>query len=268
LPDVESGLVFWVLTLDGHLHGRTLQELYAGFARRWRLFLRRLRHWADRRGIPGPGQAWLRTVEAHQSGVPHLNVMMHWPELAALQRSEQPLIDLVLMGKSRYWLRGELRDMAVAVGFGPRSSLELPRSGAERLASYAAKCAAYGDRVAGEVAKKSQLPVLAPKGLRRYSSGKGFLVPKRKNPLLTGTILQRRLSPEGDERILPLVWPKCPKAQEAVQQCIDAELARTHRDYDRGIRPGARISDYVASRERFSVLHSDDAQETGPPAPA
>lgn len=124
---------------------------------------------------------YVAVVEQHENGHegdrwPHLNIVMHWPWLAERVRGSS--VRLIPRGRgkadSRVLGPGLLLDTIVAAGFGYQSSAEIVRDD-KAVAGYVAKHAAAVDRVTGEIAKRSQLPVDAPRGFRRIRSGRGFL---------------------------------------------------------------------------------------------
>ena len=80
-------------------------------------------------------------------------------------------------------------------GWGLESTAERARSAAS-VASYVVKLAGEGGKVAGELAKLSQAPTMAPERFRRLRSGSGFL-PARKGTQegVTGTLIRRERSP-------------------------------------------------------------------------
>lgn len=279
LGDVQAkDCAFMVLTLDGALHARdfaSVQQLYRELGKRWQRFRYRLNRWLVSEGLPPlkrsgelrkrsrgerpdwPGFCW--TLEQHKSGVPHMNVFIYHPALAARLRHDRKLNEVVgrMMGDELRYMQGDVKRHAIECGFGPQSMLEaLEEDALERVCSYIAKVAKKGGAVLGELAKQSQLPHMAPKGIRRYSASHGLLAPMRKNPERTGCLLQRQRTREGDERIVPLVIPKDPLAAAEVWRCVDYEERRLLRRYGEGHRPGKQDDDWTVTVEHF---------ERGPP---
>lgn len=164
----ESECLFLVLTLDQRAdaaRGMTKQQAFGDvLVRRVQSLIQWIRRNHDR------GARYVLTVEQHRSGWPHVNVILHAPELARL---------LELEGRQDGLAPEWLRDVAVSCGLGRQLWAETPRTSGKRLAAYIVKLAHQETlTVAGEVAKLSQVPVTAPRGFRRLRSSPGFL-PKR-----------------------------------------------------------------------------------------
>lgn len=249
--------LFLVLTLDGPLHTRNaskIEQLYRELGRRWQRFRQRLSRWLVSVDMKPLENTWVRTVEKHQSGMPHLNVLIHHPGLASAMRAEKRMREVAArcMGDELRWLRGPLLAHAQAVGFGPRSTLEHLTGDVElsRVASYLAKNAKAATRVAAEIAKQSQLPTNAPRSLRRYSAGRGWLPPRRKDPDVTGAVFVRRPTPEGDEVVEPLVRPKDPEALAEVLATAAYEEGLLLARYSRGHAPGKQADDYTRTHHQ------------------
>lgn len=166
---------------------------------------------------------WVSTVEAHRSGWPHLNVIIHCPELAdRLRAQEAQLADEGQHRLDRRLLQGELAGHAQDVGWGVMCTAEAARD-AERAAGYAVKVAGKAEATAGEIAKLTQLPHEAPWRFRRLRSGRGFLPPRRKNPEVTGTLVRRILQPDGTFNVLPLHRPPAESLDQVVSVCYSEE---------------------------------------------
>jgi hypothetical protein len=88
------------------------------------------------------------------------------------------MVDVVNKRGGR-WLTGA----AMRSGWGWRLTAEVARSPAA-VVGYAVKVA----RLGAEVTKTSQLPVAAPRGLRRIRSSRGFLGPLRQKTAWTGLL--------------------------------------------------------------------------------
>lgn len=84
------------------------------------------------------------------------------------------------------------------------------------------------ERAIGEAAKATQIPVRAPFRFRRVRSGKGFLPEKNKNPEVTGCVVRRRRTKEGDEEIAPFVRSNDQDYMDRVGECCrrEEEIAR------------------------------------------
>ncbi len=92
------------------------------------------------------------------------------------------------------------------------------------------KLAGLHDASVGELAKVTQIPSNAPERFRRLRTGKGFLPPRVCNPEVTGVLVRRRRSAEGDWEIQAINAPKDDaqvepilQARAAEQQLIDEE---------------------------------------------
>jgi hypothetical protein len=201
-----------------------------------------------RRVVRRLGNRWVSVVEAHRSGWPHVNIAVWCPELAAelradrLARLEDPeLADAVELARDA-WSRkepiapairekarratlvgGELRDMFADSGWGVQSSAEAANDAAA-VASYIVGLMKLHETSAGELSKITQAPTNAPGRFRRLRSGKGFLPPRRSNPAVTGCLVRRRRSHQGDWQILPVNPPKDPAESAAVDRAIRVEL--------------------------------------------
>lgn len=194
------------------------------------------------------GNRWVGVVEAHRSGWPHLNLLVWCPELAELLRSEhadrledpevadavalardawkngEPLPELVRERARRATLAGgRVLELLRESGWGHQSTAEAARS-TEALAGYVVKLAGMHDAAVGEVAKITQVPMNAPERFRRLRSGKGFLPPRHKDPEVTGCMVRRRVSAEGDWEIVAVNAPADEAQKAAVERAIEAEL--------------------------------------------
>lgn len=238
----ENGEVsFIVLTLDrdGFYSGEAWADAASAYRRlsaMSRVLMRRWNRLLKKAGLDPIGNRWVGTVEAHRSGWPHLNLVVVSRGLAAM------LADAPTVG-GRKLLAGELGRHAVESGWGPQSTAEVARS-PEALAGYVVKLAAELDdafaAIGGEVAKMTQVPRQAPKGTRRLRSGRGFLPPRRRNPLWTGALLLRYDRPDGacarvygrgDVKPAPWARPidrlKYLRRSEAVLSCVLRESRAT-----------------------------------------
>lgn len=268
-PLPPDGWCFLVLTLDreGRYSGRPWADAETAFrdlSRLSRNFLARLRRfcielgeyrWRTRtsrnrktgkvttRQVKESllGSRWVATVEAHRSGWPHVNVLVHSQALAAFLREERAEREARgLEGRELVTLDGELLEHATDVGWGVQSTAEACDND-DAVASYIVKLAGDGDRAVGEVAKLSQLPTMAPERFRRLRAGKGFLPPRRKNPDFTGTLVRRTTDSDGHPLVLPL--HKVPEALQdgTLAACLTEErvLCSDLEAQARGRAPGA-----------------------------
>jgi hypothetical protein len=228
-------IVFLVLTFPGIEHGRrgkSLQELYRQISTAQRKLQKRWRRLLERDGGEDFKSRWVAVVEQHASGVPHLNVLIHSRSLAnEVIASKRALLMTGASKKLREHLMitGRWLDHVMDSGFGEHSSWDIAEHdraaghSRQKVFSYLAAVAKRADRTHRELAKKSQLPLVAPKGFRRVRSGRHFLPPKNKNPNVSGTIVLRRRSREGDEEVFPLVRSQRPDYQAQVTAICDLE---------------------------------------------
>lgn len=208
-PLSAEGCCLLVLTLDrygkysGEQKFQTAQEAYRGISALSNEFLKRLRKWCASQGWNVLGNQWVSTVEAHKKGWPHVNIVLHCPELAEWISNEQAakLADGMSADEARFVSR-ELADIVTGAGWGIISTAERARSREESL-GYICKTAGKVDESIGEIAKLSQLPTNAPFRFRRIRSGKGFLPPRAKNENVTGTLVRRQVSILGYD-VIPL----------------------------------------------------------------
>ena len=194
------------------------------------------------------GNRWIAVVEAHRSGWPHVNLFVWCPELAEALRAEKadrmldPEVRDAVERAQQLWrdklpVPASVRDVARratvaggsvlellrAAGWGYQSTAEAARDVASVMA-YGVKLAGLHDASLGELAKVTQAPLNAPGRFRRYRSGKGFLPPRRSNPEVTGCMVRRRRSREGDWEIHAVNAPKDPLQADAVERARNAEL--------------------------------------------
>lgn len=237
--------IFIVLTLDPAEHARGQNDL-AGVYRSFSAKMQRLfRQWktictGSRRGLDLDwcGNRWVSVVEAHKSGVPHINIVMHAPKLAQYLREQY---DRQRASGKTHREATLLDDPFLAAaeecGFGYQSTMEAAdtnnrgRADLDSLAGYIAKVAKNADALHGEIAKLTQLPLRAPKNFRRVRSGKGFLPKKAKNEAITGAVLRRFKTREGDEQAESLVKKyKDPKLQAQVSEVVRLEQELAYQD--------------------------------------
>lgn len=194
------------------------------------------------------GNRWVSVVEAHRSGWPHLNLMVWCPPLAEeLERERErrleddEVADAVALARDAWakkepvpeWVRerarratvigGRLGDLVESCGWGRESTAERARD-IEAVMAYGVKLVGLHDASVGELAKVTQCPMNAPERFRRLRSGKGFLPPRQSNPEVTGCLIRRRRSREGDWEIQAINAPKDDEQVEPIMQARDAEL--------------------------------------------
>jgi hypothetical protein len=208
-PLDPAGVCFVVLTLDrdGFYSGkpwRSARDAFRALSSMSCKFLKRLNRMCRARGWRPIGNRWVATVEAHRSGWPHVNFILHCPELALELVSEsRKKLAQGASDRESTLLGGELIHHALETGWGPQSTAERGRD-AGALAGYIVKLAGEAGAVVGEVAKLTQLPHGAPVRFRRLRAGKGFLAPRHRNPDVTGTLVRRLRERDGTVTVLPL----------------------------------------------------------------
>jgi len=264
------GFVFLVLTIDRNgFYSKqpwaSAAEAFEALSRMTRDTMRRLRRltvelgewdWATRTVKRKNGtfheqrykrarlqNQWVAVVEAHRTGWPHQNLLLHSPALAAALAGMQSSAHRASSARSLDWattfplgsdeffraasrrqaatrpiarkpeghadlcrcadcrravlVRGELAELVTAAGWGLESTAERARSAAS-VASYVVKLAGDGGKTAGELAKLSQAPTMAPERFRRLRSGVGFLPPRKGTAEgVTGTLIRRERTPAG-----------------------------------------------------------------------
>jgi len=246
-PLDPKGWVFFVLTLDqkGYFSGKKWDDVtsaYKALGTMSEHFRKRLK-----RRYPEIGSKWVAVVEAHRSGWPHLNMMVHSPNLAAQLRADREerlrdpqlaedvdaaraawregnwLPDTIRQRARRVMLMdGELLDQAMEVGWGRQSTAEAARD-VDAVAGYITKLVANHDASVGEVAKVTQAPTCAPERFRRLRAGLRFLPPRRSNPEVTGCLVRRRRIP-GAWEIEPLNKPRDPAQADHVDEAKRLEF--------------------------------------------
>lgn len=198
-PYQHDDVTFVVLTIDrngryGDREWESPREAYLELSRMQGLFMKRVNRLLVRKGLDPVGSRWVSTVEAHKSGWPHLNIVMVSKGLAGLVgEASAERLAAGLTAREATLVTGELEEATVGAGFGVQSTMEVARS-KRALAGYVVKVAKTHDEsfraVAGEVVKMTQVPLNAPKGLRRIRAGIRFLPPRRASGK-TGAIVER-----------------------------------------------------------------------------
>jgi hypothetical protein len=216
--------VFLVLTLDrdGYYSGKPwldVNDAYRSLGGMMERLLKRLRRaYGERFG------AWCAVVEAHRSGWPHVNVLLSSPKLAHdLTRERERRLAAGATERESELLGGELLEHAEACGWGRQSTASAARD-KNAIAGYIVKLAGQHDSSVGEVAKITQAPTMAPAKFRRLRSAKGFLPPRRRDPNITGALVRRRRSPQGDWQILRLNPPHDPAQLEPTERAVAGEF--------------------------------------------
>jgi hypothetical protein len=161
----RNGWTYVVLTFDP----KNLEGKDEAFVRGKALWSK-LRHSLTRRF----GRVeYIQTWEAHKSGWPHVNVLIHNARINA-------------MGWKKF--RRVLKVLAVKAGFGKIIWVEPMKSG-DAMAGYLVKLA----RELTGATVKDQVPVDAPAHFRRLRASRGLLPAPHKNPEITGELRFKRL---------------------------------------------------------------------------
>lgn len=201
-----------------------IQEAYRALSKMARNFKARMKRMHKERGWDVSKWVWVESVEAQRSGWPHTNLMLYSPDYAEFLR-ENPTHNNYIMG--------EVLEHAVACDWGTISTAE-PVRDLGAMSGYLVKVAGNLDRGVGEMAKLSQLPVVARMKLRRIRASKGFLKSPPKNGSFTGIMLKRGHTYTGAPMVDTLMQPesvRCPEhEQEAyllgVRTALALELER------------------------------------------
>jgi hypothetical protein len=295
-------LVFCVLNLDSHLHrmrGKDLAAVYQDLGQRAMYFRRRLRRFCEERGIPHWDNRWLQVVEQHESGVPHINFVIHSPELAAWietrrreRRREGRSKQTARLVASIEGFRDdddlELHQHLTECGFGFRSTWEVAND-RNRVISYMNAIAKHANetagrissaqraergarrrrlrRVTGELVKNTQLPYAAPRGTRRVRSGIEFLPPRHKGEN-TGCVVMRVRTSRGEVFVRTLTDSKDPELFAMQGVCLQLEHRAAEEERDRS-KPSelrddledAIVHEAIALASKQSQRLGDTAQD-------
>ncbi len=218
--------VTWgVLTLNpADVEGESLATIYRGLEARWSHLAKTIRRRFGK-------FEYHASVEAHGSGMPHINLVIVSPAIAAELRERPATGKHAEDGLApRWWI-----ELTTQCGFGYRVTLEHVAA-AEAVASYVTKMdkgAVMVPHVLGaEVVKTSQLPTMAPKRFRRIRSSKGFLPPIKKDPDISGKLVQTPL----------------PEVMRAAQAEAEAQLAARV-----GLESASQV--YAASAAAIEAQH-------------
>lgn len=153
-----------------------------------------------------------------------MNLLLHAPTIAReLERARCSKIERGSTVRESLLLSGRVGDAAVECGWGYESTGEVARS-RDAVSSYIVKLAGKHDASVGEVAKITQAPTAAPERFRRLRSGKGFLPPRRHDPDVTGVLVRRRRSTQGDWEICRINPTKDPEAEQPIRDAVVAEV--------------------------------------------
>lgn len=273
-PLDPRAFVFLVLTLDrnGHRSGRPwrdVNEAWSELGKMTTALTKRIGAtwgWETRlkgskrpRWVRSVGNRWVAVPEAHRSGWPHMNLILWCPELAehleedrdarladpeladavaeaqALWRSKLPIgPELRERARRAVTVRGALREMITAAGWGYQSTAERARN-LEAVLGYGIKMAGLHEASLGELAKTTQLPMNAPERFRRLRSGRKFIPQAYKDPDITGCLLRRRME-AGQWKIQQVNPPKDEAAIIALRLACKAELALIREEAERARR--------------------------------
>jgi len=228
-PLSSDGFVFLVLTLDREGYysrnggrWRNVTEAFKDIGKLSEKFLKRLRRFHKRMGWAPFASKWVATVEAHRTGWPHLNIVLHSPEMAEYLETDRASRERRgFSARDQVLVHDELRRCVVSAGWGPQSTAERGRS-KDALAGYITKLAGVAGSTAGEVAKITQAPTQAPERFRRLRSGKNFLPPRIVDPEVTGTLVRRHHLVHGPT-VLPIHAVKGEDAKREVAACCEHE---------------------------------------------
>jgi hypothetical protein len=228
-PFAAGDFVFLVLTLDrdGYysrkpwLNADAAYRALSGMTAR---FLKRLRRWMVAEEMTPIGSRWVGVVEAHRSGWPHMNLLVHSPDLARALTDR--IAERVLAGmgsRDSTLLHGELLAMATATGWGAQSTAE-PVHDKGAVTGYITKLAGLAGAAGAEVAKITQVPLSAPKRFRRLRSGTNFLPERRQSSEnITGALIRRTADVDGTPLALPLHKARASDREQVAECCYEEE---------------------------------------------
>lgn len=274
-PFDRKDLLFVVLTLDGDEHRKAVESatnlgaVYRGLRRTVERWMKRARRQLTKMGMRAFGSEWCATVEAHRSDVPHVNLLIACPDWArwVAERYEAKRI-AGLSHREATLLDEPFSSHLEPCGLGVRSTAEVPR-GKDSVSGYITKLASRAD-VHGEMAKKSQLPLKAPKGFRRLRSGRRFLPARRKNPDVSGTIVRRVWTESGDEEVRPLVQSSNHEYMAIVDAVCELEQKLAWRDEEERAR-ARRLRKWgvptIRTRDERTTAHTLDLKREPPDRP-
>jgi hypothetical protein len=158
---------FLVLTIP-YSYSSTADEalaMYSALSGMFERFRKRINRELEKRNKQPIGNRWISVVEAHQSGWPHVNVLIQGNDFAELLEEEQYTVEKSKRGDFRL-LHGLIAQHAKECGFGRVSG---------NVQGDVKNALAYVIKTAKEWNKALQLPLMAEKRFRRVRSGKGFL---------------------------------------------------------------------------------------------
>lgn len=158
---------FLVLTIP-YSYSSTAEEaleMYSSLSGMFERFRKRVNRELEKRGMQPIGNRWISVVEAHQSGWPHMNVLIQGNDFASLLEEEERTQEKSKRGDF-YLLHGLIARHARDCGFGRVSG---------NVQGDVRNALSYVIKTAKEWNKALQLPLMAEKRFRRVRSGKGFL---------------------------------------------------------------------------------------------
>jgi len=179
----RDGWLYLVLTFD-QSRWKNEWSAYRGGGKMWHNRLRSLL-------IRKYGKIdYVQTWERHQSGFPHVNLVIHNKAMLTACAVEdcthrRRVGSRVRLCAGYAALRQEIKQLAVRAGFGPVIWME-PMRGREALAGYVTKLS----RELVGAGVKNQVPVNAPSHFRRLRASRGLLPPPHKNDKVTGELLK------------------------------------------------------------------------------
>lgn len=153
---------------------------------------------------------YVSTVEQHVDGWPHMNVVFRIDEFSQYKDDDEL--------KRRFgnkWLRKAL----LQSGFGFSFSLSFAKN-LDAVAKYISKNGM--DHTIGEIVKRSQAPLRAPRGFRRLRSSKGFLPPRqnRKISVWIGEIVNSPLN-NTESQIEPCYDHEDEEVEEQISSSVN-----------------------------------------------
>jgi len=234
----QGHYVYVVLTFARESFDGDFGAAYRGIVRCWdRLRKRIVRDWGK--------IEYVCVVERHADGWPHINLLIRNERLAASCEGN---------GWKRVrsrWLEPEAR----ACGFGFRTWIEPMRS--EAIATYLVK-------LAGEMGKKAQVPLDAPRHFRRLRGSRGFLPPKPKDLDLTGRLWRKEIEEVEQWGLSPLpAYQGRPTLMDVAEP--GGDLWQAYCDVVEP-EPGCRVVQRPYTREVLWISYSFQPSRASPSA--
>lgn len=244
----DSGFVYSVLTFDRSMH---YTECYKEILAAWDKFRKRVQRKFGK-------FEYVLLIEQHRDRWPHVNVLVHSAALAQACDGEG----------WRAVAREFWRPAARASGFGRIHWLE-PMKCADGLAGYFGKIArGEAERLTGEFAKDSQIPVYAPARFRRLRASRGFLPPEfRGDGSRTGALVG--LDPVGTREAIMASYARGRESFPILANCRDAGVKKVWLEIQKWTRENLgmpRITiempcDLPAERQYWESLESMEIAE-------